>query len=115
MARKVIKSVAHRVNGDRYGYWEAVKDEAPREEIAEGFEEFDEGSVRRRYFLTASGLDAVTKGFDSKRVIKALEAAGALFDRSNDGRAAKIKKVPGKGNVRMYFVDLDKVRDALID
>ncbi|KWE57492.1 DUF927 domain-containing protein [Burkholderia sp. MSMB2157WGS] len=112
--QKVIKSVAHRVSGDRYGYWEAIKDEMPVDETdtAEGLEMFDEGNVRRRYFLTASGLGALTKGFDNRRVIKALDAAGALFDREKS-KAAKVKKVPGKGGVRMYFIDLEKVREAL--
>lgn len=112
--KKVLKSIAHRVNGDRYGYWEAIKDETPVDEMdtAEGLEMFDEGNVRRRYFLTTSGLGALTKGFDSRRVIKALDASGALFDREKS-KASKVKKVPGKGGVRMYFVDLEKVREAL--
>ncbi|MEX3812131.1 DUF927 domain-containing protein [Paraburkholderia sp. BR13439] len=112
---KVIKSVAHRVSGDRYGYWEAIKDDTPvaEEDTAPGLEAFDEGNVRRRYFLTSSGLEAVTKGFDAKRVTKALLSADSLFEQAKDGRAAKPKKVPGKGSVRMYHVDLDKVREAL--
>ncbi|REG57615.1 uncharacterized protein (DUF927 family) [Paraburkholderia sp. BL6669N2] len=115
--RKITKSVTHRVSGDRYGYWEAIKDDTPvaEDDTAPGLEAFDEGRVRRRYLLTSSGLHAVTKGFDSKRVIKALEAADALFDRAKDGRAAKGKGVPGKGTVRMYHVDLYKVREALTE
>lgn len=71
---------------NRAGYWEIE----PR---------------RRLYLFNKSGLLEAAAGFGLERVIKALEAAGALAKRDTDGRRTKKYRLPGSGSAGLYVID----------
>jgi putative DNA primase/helicase len=69
---------------------------------------FDDSSGERIYLLLPSGLREITKGFDFKRVLSALEVAGALARKGSDTPAIPTR-VPDRGIVRLYHIEPQKL------
>jgi uncharacterized protein (DUF927 family) len=67
---------------------------------------------RRIYMLYAAALKKAVPGFGPARVCLALKEAGALLTHS-DGRNQKVVTIPGRGQVRLYTIDYEKVQKAL--
>lgn len=70
-----------------------------------GFWELRNG--RLLYLFNKSALIEAAGGFGLSRIVKALEASGALADRDKDRESRKTKKyrVPGDGQARLYVID----------
>ena len=77
---------------DRAGYWK------------------DTGGARL-YLFTAGGLSEATKGYDTGRVLAALDAAGAIADRDYGKRSKKVR-VPGERPVSLYHIDPEKLAEG---
>lgn len=76
---------------NRAGYWEIE----PR---------------RRLYLFNKSGLVEAAAGFGLPRMVKALEAAGALAKRDNDRkRHTKKYRLPGGGSAGLYVIDPERL------
>ena len=73
---------------DRAGYWK-------------------DGAGGKLFLLTAGGLGEATKGYDMKRVIRALDDAGALAEK-DAGRKTRAAWTPS-GTKRLYHVDPSKL------
>ena len=69
---------------------------------------FDDSSGERIYLLLPSGLREITKGFDFKRVLSALEVAGVLAKKGSDTPAIPTR-VPDRGIVRLYHIEPQKL------
>ncbi|MFC0668926.1 DUF927 domain-containing protein [Azotobacter chroococcum] len=76
---------------DRAGYWEL-------------------DGTRRLYLFNKSGLIEAAAGFGLARIIKALEAAGAIAKRDTDRkRYTKKYRLPGGGSAGLYVVDPERL------
>ncbi|MDT4843861.1 hypothetical protein FQZ97_777990 [compost metagenome] len=76
---------------DRAGYWEIEPS-------------------RRLYLLNKSGLLEAAPGFGLQRVLKALDAAGAIAKRDTDRkRYTKKYRLPGGGNAGLYVIDPERL------
>jgi putative DNA primase/helicase len=70
---------------NRAGYWELVGES-------------------RRFLFTHAGLQEATKGKDWLRVLQALDAAGAFYEKGADGRKAVNRRAEGRV-VKLYHID----------
>ena len=78
---------------NRLGYWEDT-------------------SAGRIYLFTSAGLHEVTKGFDWKRVLRALGEAGAFTEKGSDGEKAKKRDNPDGESVKLYHIDRQKLQPS---
>ena len=78
---------------DRAGYWE-------------------DDSAGRLYLFTPGGLMEATRGYDIKRVTKALDDAGVITGKDYPARSKK-RRVHGGRPVNLYHVNADKLSEAL--
>ena len=60
----------------------------------------------RLYLFTAEGLREALKGFDFKRALDVLEAAGAVPKASATGERSKTENIGGR-KVRVYHIRAD--------
>ena len=78
---------------DRAGYWEIEPS-------------------RRLYLFNKSGLIEAAAGYGLARIVKALEAAGALAKRdANSKRNTKNYRLPGGGQARLYVIDPERLEN----
>lgn len=76
---------------DRAGYWEIEPN-------------------RRLYLFNKSGLIEAAAGYGLARIVKALEAAGALAKRDTDRkRYTKKYRLPGGGSAGLYVIDPERL------
>jgi putative DNA primase/helicase len=69
---------------------------------------FDDSSGNRIYLLLTSGLREIAKGFDFKRVLSALDAAGAFAKKGTDTPAIPTRLPDGR-LLRLYHIDPQKL------
>jgi putative DNA primase/helicase len=79
---------------DRAGYW-------------------DDSGTSRVYLFTAGGLKEATKGFEFKRVLKALKDAGAFAHPGADATAC-VTRIPGNCTRRLYWINPDKLHQDTV-
>jgi putative DNA primase/helicase len=70
---------------------------------------FDDSSGSRIYLFTSGGLRETTKGFDFKRVLQALEEAGA-FAKTDATQKTVTTNVPEGGSKGLYHIDPAKLQ-----
>jgi putative DNA primase/helicase len=70
---------------------------------------FDDSSGSRIYLFTSGGLREATKAFDFKRVLQALEEAGA-FAKVGATQKTVTTRVPEGGTKALYHIDPAKLR-----
>ena len=70
---------------------------------------FDDSSGSRIYLFTSGGLRETTKGFDFKRVLLALEEAGA-FAKVGATQKSVPTRVPEGGFKNLYHIDPTKLQ-----
>ncbi len=75
-----------------------------------GYYQMIEG--RRQYMFSSAGIKEAVRSYGADRICLALKDVGALITGS-DGRNQKSRRVPGKGPVRVYVVDYDRMQEAL--
>jgi putative DNA primase/helicase len=80
---------------DRAGYWEQCDPSSPR-----------------IYLFTSGGLKEATKGFPFKRVLKALDEAGAFTTKKGSkGEKAMLRTIPGENRQEdFYHIDPSQLR-----
>ena len=69
---------------------------------------FDDSSGSRIYLLLPSGLREITKGYDFKRVLSALDAAGAFAKKGTDTPAIPTRLPDGR-LLLLYHIDPQKL------
>jgi putative DNA primase/helicase len=69
---------------------------------------FDDSSGSRIYLFTSGGLREATKGFDFKRVIQALDEAGA-FAKVGANQKSLTTRIPEGGCKDLYYIDPTKL------
>src|SRR5215471_20311582 len=69
---------------------------------------FDDSSGSRIYLLLTSGLREIAKGFDFKRVLSALDVAGAFAKKGTDTPAIPTRLPDGR-LMRLYHIDPQKL------
>lgn len=79
---------------DRAGYWK------------------DDGSGRL-YLFTPGGLREATKGYDMKRVIRALDGAQAFGQKGANGKTAIATRTATDGVKKLYHLDATKLQEAV--
>jgi putative DNA primase/helicase len=70
---------------------------------------FDDSSGSRVYLFTSGGLHEATKGFDFKRVLEALEEAGA-FAKVGATQKSVTRRIPEGGSKDLYHIDPTKLQ-----
>lgn len=78
---------------DRAGWWRA------------------DGEGGRTYLFTADGLREALKGFDFRRALDELEAAGVLPKASADGKRAQPVRIAGRP-MKLYPISASKLQEA---
>ena len=82
---------------DRAGWWEDIEDTDARR-------------IRRIYLFTSDGLHEAIGDLDFHRALRALDEAGAFFEKGTDGEKAKRRRTPNGGNPKLYWIDPEKLQ-----
>ena len=89
---------------DRAGWWEEVRAEIS----ASGATANVNG--HRIYLFTGAGLREAIGDLDWNRALRALDEAGAFFEKGTDGEKAKRRRTPNGGNPKLYWIDPEKLQ-----
>jgi putative DNA primase/helicase len=69
---------------------------------------WEDSNNQRMFLLTSGGLREATQGFDFNRVLRALDEAGAFFEKGSTERA-KRRRTPDDRNLKLYHIDPAKL------
>lgn len=81
---------------NRAGYWSGI-------------------GASRLFLFTSSGLREACQDYDIRRVIKALNDAGAIAKKGANRKTAVSTRVPDGRTPRLYHVDAEKLQEAVND
>ncbi len=73
-----------------------------------------EGPNGPLHLFTSGGLKEAAKGYDMRRVVRALDAAGALVEKGKDNKTAVPTRVGGSIK-RLYYLDADKLHASIVE
>jgi len=73
----------------------------------------DKSGASTIYLFTSGGLREATAGYDMKRVIKALDDAGAFSQKGANGKTALATRTGADGVKKLYHLDAIKLQEAV--